>query len=1450
VGNPVALFELLRALEPSGPDGYEGWVADALSELTGRAFRLVKPGPQGGADLLSTAATGEGRLAVEAKRFQEATQLPLDVLLAKLTDLAQTRPEADLWMLAATRQVSADDVAKLEVAGSRHGLDVLVVDTRPGADGLSPLDVLSAAAPMAVASHFPGLRSLNRLLKAIRSDPRFAAALARLRSRLSSPEIGYDTARTGMARWLRGAMADLATAKGELGSHADLLADGGQPGVDRAGAAAHMAAAISDPSRLWALLGGEGMGKTWAVLRWWNAAAGPDGLGLPLTVWVPATRIASGGDLLAAVCVALAERTGTRDPAFWRARLDRWRRAGGVRLLLVVDGLNQNFLLTRWTDLLQPLFGREWKGKAAVAVTCRPDHWAQLGELADLVPKPTTLVMGPFDDPELDSMLLLHGLSRDTVPEPLLPLMRVPRLFSLAARMLRDPDAIGELTPETLALADWRDRVGLHGNKIGLRADEFRRLVSNLGSRLKEAMAGGDGLEVTRSELLAELGRDSGYGRNELTGAVSELVDGRWLRSTDPHRFRLEGAPAHLAMGLSLLDVLRSKKNEAAVADVIADFIDPLRGADIGVAVLRAASTAALLEAGTPAMVRRALLLAWLQSQNFGRTDFEAFWRLVGLDPALFVRFADEGWRARSFDARESEVMAKALANASKWDGVATAVDAAVRSWMSAVPLSDANDSAAGARAALDTLRSTGLPAATLLHAEADLDGWLSACRNALVICSFRTRAPVADAYAAWGLAGALAGNWAHRDMVEWTLRLNEEDPTEAGVAIVETCRRLLESGDAHARAAASQLLRAHASRPAMNLLVRDGGDALADGTGRPQAPSSAGAETALTPGEVIALGAMAGTVSASLAPARVAALVEFCRNAPMQALIGAFSEGVTQGAVPALSRWAPRELDAYMRRLADAAAEAVRPDQPPPRWLVDISERAPGLAGFLTAGTRDALTAACAGLSLPRRPHWVTGEAAAALACYDRSPEEQVGVLADAFPLGLTRAARVVLAPLPPGTVLQAAGEKAAQRPEVERLAYWLQHLTWSRGLQRLPLPDPVAPFLELTGHADTKVRALAMGLLRESRDCEAVAVEFAARGWRWAEDMDREEAAQGSLLLLEAMPSLGGSVLDRADPQVAVAAFDKDPQSIRRLTALLRREVKHILDLTTHSSGRLWCRENDLDGFVEREPDEAERLVRPAIGSSRNRSTFLFMGFPVMGLCQGLLRHRPDVGAALWRSLMDEQHDGITRRGDLALLPFRVVRSEVIDALREHALSQARDDAALVRIAGAATLGEGDCWLEEVIMRDLDGPSSGIAARALVLAGHMHATPRARALWSGRLADAPVPGWLAAVHYAARKAFQRNRDALYWFDAYLEVVDPVEVWSAYALFASRADGRSFEHGSAQLQAHCPKVPPLQLLRWNLDVADANERGQRRDSEQEKLYAATRRLPGLGFWG
>jgi hypothetical protein len=176
----------------------------------------------------------------------------------------------------------------------------------------------------------------------------------------------------------------------------------------------------------------------------------------------------------------------------------------------------------------------------------------------------------------------------------------------------------------------------------------------------------------------------------------------------------------------------------------------------------------------------------------------------------------------------------------------------------------------------------------------------------------------------------------------------------------------------------------------------------------------------------------------------------------------------------------------------------------------------------------------------------------------------------------------------------------------------------------------------------------------------------------------MEREERAAGSLLLLNAVPEICPAVLDRADPQVAFAAFYENRGEVQRLATMLRREVDHIITPGPHSSARQWCVDKILDQFVEMNPDEAARLIQPAIGPSRSRSTFLFMSFPAIGLCRGLLRHRREVGADLWHSLMDEQGDGVTRRGDLAHLPFGVQRGRIIDPLQEHALFSARDDAA----------------------------------------------------------------------------------------------------------------------------------------------------------------------------
>ena len=46
-------LQIICKLEPTGPNGFEGFVRDLLQEVLGTRFRLMKSGPQGGIDVVN-----------------------------------------------------------------------------------------------------------------------------------------------------------------------------------------------------------------------------------------------------------------------------------------------------------------------------------------------------------------------------------------------------------------------------------------------------------------------------------------------------------------------------------------------------------------------------------------------------------------------------------------------------------------------------------------------------------------------------------------------------------------------------------------------------------------------------------------------------------------------------------------------------------------------------------------------------------------------------------------------------------------------------------------------------------------------------------------------------------------------------------------------------------------------------------------------------------------------------------------------------------------------------------------------------------------------------------------------------------------------------------------------------------------------------------------------------
>ena len=117
----------LCGLAAVGEHGFEGFMARALSELTGQAFHVAKSGHQSGSDVRS-APQNLFKLGLESKHYGDSTSLQRDALLHKITDASNAHVPVDLWLLAATRRVDVSDREKLQEYGESIGIGVVVLD--------------------------------------------------------------------------------------------------------------------------------------------------------------------------------------------------------------------------------------------------------------------------------------------------------------------------------------------------------------------------------------------------------------------------------------------------------------------------------------------------------------------------------------------------------------------------------------------------------------------------------------------------------------------------------------------------------------------------------------------------------------------------------------------------------------------------------------------------------------------------------------------------------------------------------------------------------------------------------------------------------------------------------------------------------------------------------------------------------------------------------------------------------------------------------------------------------------------------------------------------------------------------------------------------------------------------------------------------------------------------
>ncbi|KJS34791.1 MAG: hypothetical protein VR70_16985 [Rhodospirillaceae bacterium BRH_c57] len=1475
-------FDRLRTLllkemaNPTGPAGFEGLLRDVLTAVTGQSFGLMKSGPQGGVDVLQRQAANRFTVALESKRYKGKNP-PLDELKYKVVEAARSFPGLDLWLLGTTREIKENDRRALEAVGEEDGIAVEILDWPQGPDSLPPLAVLFAAADHVTATHLSNAAAkVGGLLDAVRQHPRYEAERARLLDRLTRPDVGYAAARRRLIDWTRDALSETTIARNRLGSHANLLEQEVKR-ICRPVPEAKLEAWWNEKHyEAAAILGDEGTGKTWATLEWWLTRADT----LPLTLFASARDVQQAQDPFDLMSELLARRTELRTPAFWRKRLRLWQGAGMElpHVLLIIDGLNEHFTYRDWRTLLGKMLSKDMGRQYAVAVTCRPDHWrTALKGLADLQPPPREIVIEGFDDKELDELLRMHGLTRTDFSPDVLHLMRTPRLSGMAIQSREELRASGDVTASRLVMEDWQRRLRLHGERLAPTTEEFRAWVTRLGRTAHESLKSGQEHRISRqevrTELQSEMGRD-----DDLSAALSEIIDGRWLAPVSgTNRFKLDTAHAPYCLALVLVDQAARTDTAEAADERIAQFLEPLRGHDIGVSILRAATAIALREPECSHHAKRRLAERWLVSQNFSNRDFAELWRLIPEAPDLFCALAEELWLEKAGGFLEDEAVIKAFANASEaWPHVAAVVQGWVTGWLGTYWLDPDQgaylnrydgdtDRARQNRAATEERArqwaeiSDGLP--EIRHREQAGLSWL--CHRLPAIISYLPRRPFAPALLSWAISRAAMGRARHFEEIAWCLRNNPIDAEETAGAVLEAAERLLALDHPIARDAARNLLEALATPAAMAKV------ALRPTVSHRQWPDTVQVDevtrvvswdhqsaTQWPRSQEVALAAAAGLSAPARDPHTVLpeedrtvlkGLPDTLAVEQVWGQFGTTSEDIElKSSQAALARWAPEALADLFRRTFGTAVqrdeEGIRQIArrlPPYLMVLDPAQLEPLSVQETLPGNEGRDRAALAFLLLAR--------------LWQRPPAAQITVLAS-VPDGvfIKQEHHRVLLPVNADD-LRAALRHLESAQTIGRILGWLWYLTLVP-LKNFPV-DSADALLQLCGHAEASVRRLALRVVSKTQH-PALLEAFVGSGWHYASGMDREEGAWASLILCAAATDeTVSNISHRIDPQALGHLLILRPDSseaIEGFANFLRQHLDHQCNRRTESRTvpSFWAngqKTTEAVGILlNRRGDEVVSWLTPLLEGGEHVQWSFMNSFPVVPLTAALLQTRPDVGARLCLAL----RDGIMQLPEFETLPLRGAEHEAVWKARDVMLARAKTDRALAHIAAEACVRGAQEWLLQCLARDLaQEADAGRMARAMTLAGFSDSSPAMDRFWAEHLAQPPASGWLANVHAWSRSQYQRNQWARHWLTGFFNEPDRDRAFGQHQLFMSCADRRAWSWASEMLHSRKETVPGLWEQHLSLSSAALEQRIEDQEKKLEETLYGTKIEKILSPW-
>jgi len=654
------VIEQLRKISPAGKNGFEGLVSKLLEHLTGKHFYLARSGSQAGRDMRSD-RHGGNIIAVECKRYGEKKELNERELLAGLVQASNDIPDLDLWVLVVSRDIPDQLLTLLDQQAVLQGIEFRALSTGDGSP--STLEALCAHGIQIVLdliTSIPSKQNVQQIqyeLEKIAKSSGFESTIERLQRSFTAARIGYEHWRVKQNEWL---MQRFSTESGSRSSFGQELHVGSKEAnlVKRNKIWKELNEWLSSWSKkpsLFALLGDEGDGKTWAVASWlnWQILNTED---FPSVIFLSSSHPQSP-EPASLLSEAISRQIGTQqDRTYWEKRLRRWlqRPIGQTpAILLVLDGINERRTPEWWRGFIEGITSSPWLEHIAVLITARKGYWERYFSILRYLSVHDG-ILPPYDDTELNAALKQHQLTRADIADNLLPLIRKPRYLDLVVKHRRRMAESGDITVARLIYEDWRDRWERKTN-TPIDDQQFKTLIKRLAEKAIQGIN-----KISEKDIVDQLPLI-----NDKQGVFDELVSGGILYGISGS-FRVDEQRLTLGFALLLVDQIESAHidldHDSSLDEKIAFWMEPHQEMDIKAAIFESAALHALsLGDKYPQHCRVALLNAWLESKNLQEEIEQTFAAYLPMYPSAYLKLAEIIWSDTHDNPWGQDLLMKAL---------------------------------------------------------------------------------------------------------------------------------------------------------------------------------------------------------------------------------------------------------------------------------------------------------------------------------------------------------------------------------------------------------------------------------------------------------------------------------------------------------------------------------------------------------------------------------------------------------------------------------------------------------------------------------------------------------------------------------------------------------------------------------------------------------------------